>query len=85
MELNEALLVGSLRHSILLCAVMQDGLIDEEVSVAHTGHFLHEIHRVELQVVTGGRRLVHSAISLMAFASRVDKQLLVEGRHVDFD
>lgn len=64
--LHKLLPMRGLRDSVARRRVMQDGLADQEISIAHARHFLHEVDRIELQVVV---RLVQG-LACQAVATR---------------
>ena len=61
---------------------MKDRLIYEEVSITHARYFLHEVDRVELQVI--GRLFNLCSCHAVARPS-LHIKLFVELRHVDID
>ena len=77
--LHKLLPIDGLRDSVARRRVMQDGLADQEISIAHARHFLHEVDRVELQVVV---RLVQG-LPCQAVATRPHKELLIHSSNID--
>lgn len=65
---------------------MQDALVDQELSVAHAWHFLAEVDRVELQVVTRLTFDPDRAIATDSVATpRLHEELLIQRAHLDLD
>ena len=77
--LHKFLPVHSLRDSIARRRVVQDGLADQEISIAHARHLLHKVDRVELQVVV---RLVQG-LPCQAVATRPHEELLIHSLNID--
>ena len=60
---------------------MKNGLVNEEVTITHAWHLLHEVESVLVQIVI---RLIYG-LTIGALATRAHVKLLIDCGHVDRD
>ena len=79
---HKFLAIDGFANAVLLRRVVEDRLIDQKVTIAHTGYWLHEVKRVVLEVV--GRLFDLGASHTIAWPSRYIK-LLIHSCYINVD